>query len=399
MNERPETQPPETQRPETPPPETPPPETQMRAEARMQAHFRVAYPGFALDVGFTAPSRGVTALFGPSGCGKTTVLRCVAGLHRPDAGRFALNGDVWQDETRFLPPHRRPIGYVFQEAALFPHLSVRRNLLYGYSRAVKPGEKPAIGFDETVALLGVDRLLDRAPAKLSGGERQRVAVGRALLSQPALLLMDEPMAALDRAGKEEILPYLERLHAALNIPALYVTHDAAEMERLADHLVLLRGGRVEAAGPTADLLVDPSLSVARLPSAGAVLEAVCDGPPDADGLTTLRLAGGVRLLLPGNFGPAGSVRRLRVAAADVSLSLDAETRSSILNRPPARILSAEPVDSAEMLVAAALGENGDGPRLPVRLTRRSWAALGLAAGDRVYLQIKGAALAARSTAP
>ncbi len=207
---------------------------------RVEAHFSGRIGGFALDVGFAAPETGVTALFGPSGCGKTTVLRCIAGLERLEYGHFSLSAtEVWQDGFRFLPPHRRAVGYVFQEASLFPHLSVTANLRFGQKRAADRG----IVFDEVVTLLGLSRLLGRVPARLSGGERQRVAIGRALLSQPRLLLMDEPLSALDRISKDEILPYLERLYDALSIPVIYVSHDLAEVERLADHLVLLSAGR------------------------------------------------------------------------------------------------------------------------------------------------------------
>lgn len=365
----------------------------------MEARFRGRFGAFELNVAFTAPAVGVTALFGPSGCGKTTVLRCVAGLQRAEDGFFSLNGDLWQQGRDFRAPHRRPIGYVFQEANLFPHLTVRANMLFGYSRVVKKGETPAVAFDEVAELLGVGHLLDRAPLKLSGGERQRVAIGRALLSQPSLLLMDEPLAALDRISKDEILPYLERLHGALKIPALYVSHDIAEVERLADHLVLLRKGRVEASGPLSEVQVDPRLRPARLPSAGVTLAATSAGPPDRDGLATMLLDGGGALLLPGNFGSAGARHRVRVAAADVSLSLESGERSTILNRLPARIVDVEPLDDAQLTVVAALGENGAGARLLARVTKRSWDALGLAAGARVVAQVKGVALATERANP
>ncbi|HEY0836490.1 MAG TPA: molybdenum ABC transporter ATP-binding protein, partial [Azospirillum sp.] len=238
--------------------------------AGMEVRFRGRLGAFAVDVAFAAPARGITALFGPSGCGKTSVLRCVAGLQRLD-GRFALNGDVWQDGAIFRPTHRRPIGYVFQEASLFAHMSVRANLLYGHRRTVGRSVPETIRLDDVVELLGVAHLLDRSPRHLSGGERQRVAMGRALLTQPRLLLMDEPLAALDRFSKDEILPYLERLHDVLPIPVLYVSHDIAEVERLADHLVLLRDGRVVASGPVQELQADPALPIARMPEAGVTL--------------------------------------------------------------------------------------------------------------------------------
>jgi molybdate transport system ATP-binding protein len=216
------------------------------APLRIEAAFQGRLGDFALDFTLDAPASGVTVLFGPSGCGKTSVLRCMAGLERLP-GRLIVAGEVWQDEALFLPTHRRPIGYVFQEASLLPHLSVQRNLMFGHGRA--QGDKP-IALDQIVELLGLAPLLDRGAARLSGGERQRVAIGRALLSQPRLLLMDEPLASLDQARKAEVLPYLERLHAELAIPLIYVTHDPAEARRLGDRMVVMAEGR---ASQTLDL--------------------------------------------------------------------------------------------------------------------------------------------------
>jgi len=361
--------------------------------AGMEARFRGRFGAFALDVAFTAPDRGVTALFGHSGCGKTTVLRCVAGLNRTEEGYFSLAGEVWRDATIDRPTHKRPIGYVFQEASLFPHLSVRRNLDYGRERAVKRGVSEVIRFDDAVDLLGLTPLLDRDPSKLSGGERQRVAIGRALLAQPRLLLMDEPLAALDRFAKEEILPYLERLRDSLEIPVLHVSHDIAEVERLADHVILIRKGRVTAAGPLETLQADPSLPIARLAEAGVTMAAeVIDYDPTYD-LTTLAAAGG-RLIVPGRLGGIGSRRRARVAAGDVSLTRRPASDSSILNILPARIVSAEKLDESRLVVALALGSEGTGARMLSHVTRRSWDALALSVGGVVYAQVKSVALAA-----
>ncbi|HYH38205.1 MAG TPA: molybdenum ABC transporter ATP-binding protein [Azospirillum sp.] len=363
---------------------------------RMEARFRGTQGSFTLDVAFAAPGRGVTALFGPSGCGKTTVLRCVAGLQRLD-GRFALDGEVWQDGDAFRPTHARPIGYVFQEASLFPHLSVRANLLYGHRRTVGRGVAETIRVDEVIELLGLGRLFDRAVPHLSGGERQRVAIGRALLSQPKLLLMDEPLAALDRFSKDEILPYLERLHDALSVPVLYVSHDIAEVERLADHLVLLDNGRVVASGPVQELQADPTLPTARMPEAGVTLPASVAGFDPAYGLTALALHGG-RLLVPGDLGAEGTPRRVRIAASDVSLARRPAADSTILNVLPGRITAAEPQDGVQVMAVVALGEDGAGARLLARVTRKSWEALGLAPGQPVYAQIKGVALVNREAA-
>ncbi len=364
----------------------------MTGAPQLSARFRGRLGAFALDVAFTAPARGITALFGPSGCGKTTVLRCVAGLQRLADGHFALKGDVWQGDGAFRPPHRRPIGYVFQEASLFAHLSVRANLLYGHRRVVGRGAPETVRFDEVVGLLGLAPLLARAPLHLSGGERQRVAIGRALLSQPQLLLMDEPLAALDRFSKDEILPYLERLHGVLSVPVLYVSHDIAEVERLADYLVLLEAGRVTAAGPLPDMQADPALPIARMPEAGATLPATVERFDPHYGLVTLALAGG-RLLVPGNPEPPGTPHRVRIAASDVSLARTPAADSTILNVLPTRILAAEPQDGVQVMVAIALGTDGSGARLLARVTRKSWDTLGLAPGQPVFAQIKGVALA------
>lgn len=354
----------------------------------IRAAFKGALGAFVLDVDFIVPARGVTALFGPSGCGKTSVLRCIAGLNRMP-GTCVVAGETWQDQTTFRPTHHRPVGYVFQEASLFPHLSVRRNLLYG-----APGNAGAhaIPFEEVVHLLGLSHLLERAPQNLSGGERQRVAVGRALLSQPRLLLMDEPLSALDRATKDEILPFLERLHAALDLPVLYVSHDMAEVERLADHLVLMERGRVRASGPLAALQSDPALPLAAARDASVSLDAVIESHETAYGLTALAVRGG-RFLVPATPGPIGARRRLSVVAGDVSLAVTPPSPSTILNVLEGRILSASPLRDNEMTVVLGLGPDGDGDRLLARVTRRSWELLSLSEGIAVFVQVKGVALA------
>ena len=364
----------------------------MRAPHAIHAEFRGTIGKFALDAGFTAPAKGVTALFGPSGCGKTTVLRCIAGLLRVD-GVCEIDGEMWQDENgAFLPTHKRPLGYVFQEASLFQHLSVRRNLLFGAPRKDGGRANEAIAFDEVVELLGVERLLDRSPRNLSGGERQRVAIGRALLSQPKLLLMDEPLSALDRATKNEILPFLERLRDRLNLPVVYITHDIAEVERLADQMVLMERGRVIGAGALEDLQSDPTLPLAAARDAAVTFDGAVQASDEAYGLLTLKIRGG-SLTVPAPPAPVGERRRIRVIAGDVSLTREAPGPSSILNVLPARILSMKPVDSNEIIVVVALGADGTGARMLSRVTRKSWEALGLAEGVSVYAQVKAVALA------
>ena len=364
----------------------------MNDRPAIRAEFRGTIGKFALDAGFTAPAKGVTALFGPSGCGKTTVLRCIAGLLRIN-GVCEIDGEVWQDQNgAFLPTHKRPLGYVFQEASLFQHLSVRRNLLFGAPRHDSRGSKGAIVFDELVELLGITRLLDRSPRNLSGGERQRVAIGRALLSQPKLLLMDEPLSALDRATKNEILPFLERLRDHLNLPVVYITHDIAEDERLADQMVLMEKGRVIGAGPLEDLQSDPSLPLAAARDAAVSFNGIVQASDETYGLVTLKIRGGV-LTAPAPPAPVGERRRIRVIASDVSLTREPPAPSSILNVLPARVVSTKPVDSSEIIVVVVLGQDGAGARLLSRVTRKASEALGLAEGMSVYAQVKAVALA------
>ncbi|PZA10535.1 molybdenum ABC transporter ATP-binding protein [Rhodopseudomonas palustris] len=358
----------------------------------IRAAFRGRLGGFTLDAAFTVPATGITGLFGPSGCGKSSVLRCLAGLQHLPGSSCDVSGEVWQDDTTFLKPHHRPIGYVFQEASLFQHLSVKANLLYGAPRHSGEARADAVGFDEVIDLLGLSKLLERSPRNLSGGERQRVAIGRALLSQPRLLLMDEPLSALDRLTKDEILPFLERLHARLSLPVIYVSHDITEIERLADHLVLMHSGKVLAVGPLAELQSDPKLPLAIARDAAVNFDATVESYDTDYGLLTLRIDGG-RLLVPSPPAARGELRRVRIAASDVSLAREPPHASSILNALPARIASVSPIGGNEVLVVLTLGRDGDGGRLLARLSRRSWDLLRLAEGVDVYAQIKGVALA------
>lgn len=352
----------------------------------IRAAFRGRLGRFDLDATFQAPSRGVTALFGPSGCGKTTVLRCLAGLHRMPHGLCVVGGDVWQDEARFVPAHRRPIGYVFQEASLFPHLSVRRNLLYGAAKAPPDGAAGVIAFDDVVALLGLARLLDRSPEKLSGGERQRVAIGRALLSQPRVLLMDEPLSALDRKTKDEILPFLERLHGVLALPIVYVSHDLAEVERLADTLVLMESGRVIASGRFEELQQDLALPLIAAQDASVRLDAVVKDCDAAYGLLRVEVAG-AQIVVHGAPSAIGSRHVLRVRAADVSVTCERPKATSILNVLDARIVASRALGH-DMTIVLGLGPDGAGARIVARITRKSWDDLGLQDGGAVFAQIK-----------
>jgi molybdate transport system ATP-binding protein len=363
----------------------------MTPESEIHAEFRSALGKFTLEAVFKAPATGITMLFGPSGCGKTTVLRCIAGLIHVKDGLCDIAGEIWQDRNgAFVPTHKRALGYVFQEASLFPHLSVRKNLLFG--APVKKHDGPTIDFDEVVDLLGIRALLDRSPRNLSGGERQRVGFGRALLTQPKVLLMDEPLSALDRKTKAEILPFIEKLRDHFALPIFYVTHDMAEVERLGDQMVLMDQGHVIGAGPLEDLQSDPSLPLAIARDAAVSLDGIVQASDEAYGLVAVKVRGGV-LTAPAPPAPVGERRRVRVIASDVSLTREAPAPSSILNVLPARIVSMKPLDTNEVVVVVALGSDGTGARLLSRVMRKSWGDLGLAEGINVYAQVKAVALA------
>jgi molybdate transport system ATP-binding protein len=352
---------------------------------------RLALPrrGFALDVSLTLPERGVTALFGPSGCGKTTLLRALAGLERA-AGRVALGAEVWQDDAagRFVPTHERSIGYVIQEAALFPHLDVRRNLAYGLKRIAAAERR--IALDQVVDLLGIGHLLERRPDTLSGGERQRVAIARALATSPRLLLMDEPLAALDAMRKAEVLPYLDRLHEELGIPIVYVSHAIDEVARLADHLVLMEAGRVLADGALAVMLARLDLPAAFGDDAGVVLDGVVGERDERWQLARLDVDGETCRMWARDQGlPVGRRVRLRVLARDVSLTRTPQTGTSIGNQLRGTIEAiADDEHPALALVRVRVGRAA----VIARLTRRSAHALELAVGMPVWAQVKTVAL-------
>ena len=363
--------------------------------SEVQADLRLAYPGFSLDVSLRLPGQGVSVLLGPSGCGKTTVLRALAGLERPQ-GRVALNGSIWQDDAanaHFVPTHRRAIGYVFQEASLFPHLSVQANLDYGRRRI--PSADQRIALDEAVTLLGIGHLLDRRPDRLSGGERQRVAIARALLTSPKLLLMDEPLSALDPARKAEILPYLERLNRRLGLPMVYVTHSHDEAARLADHLVLMQSGQVVASGPAVELMARLDLPLSHADDAAAIIEARVVEHDPVYGQTRLDLAG-QPLWVGASEAREGEQVRARVLARDVSVVLARPVGSSIVNILPACIeaMRDDGPDTVtlQLRVDRTVSGQGESPLLLARITRRSCDALRLRPGLSLFAQIKGVAL-------
>ncbi|WP_282396136.1 molybdenum ABC transporter ATP-binding protein [Pseudomonas sp. PS01298] len=358
----------------------------------IDVRLNVKYAGFALDVDLHLPGRGVTALYGHSGSGKTTCLRCIAGLERAEEDFVQINDEVWQDSRTglFVPPHKRALGYVFQEASLFAHLSVRANLEFGLKRI--PRAQRRVDMAQASELLGISHLLDRHPQHLSGGERQRIGIARALLTSPSLLLMDEPLAALDSKRKGEILPYLERLHDELDIPVLYVSHAQDEVARLADHIVLLSDGKALASGPIGETLARLDLPMALGDDAGVVINGSVSAYDDHYQLLTLQLPDSAQHLRVAHAPLAlGKALRVKVQARDVSLSLQAEEASSILNRLPVTVTQEIPADnSAHVLVRL----EADGTPLLARITRFSRDQLQLHPGQRLWAQIKAVAVLA-----
>jgi len=346
---------------------------------------------FRLDVRFETGS-GLVALFGRSGAGKTSVINIIAGLIRPDRGRVAIDGAALVDTANaiFVPRHRRRIGYVFQEGRLFPHLTVKQNLLYG--RWFAPESPPREDFDRVVELLGIAGLLDRRPSRLSGGEKQRVAIGRALLADPRLLLMDEPLASLDEGRKAEILPYIERLRDRSRIPIVYVSHSVAEVARVASSVVLLSDGKVAATGPTTEVMHRLDLfPLTGRAEAGAIIEAVIEGHDEHYELSQLRSRAGL-WKLPRLDAPVGARIRLRVRARDVMLSKSAPADLSALNILPGVVADIGTPDGP--IVEIKLDCNGDA--LIARLTRYSVERLGLRPGEQVHALVKSVALDRRS---
>ncbi|WP_322847044.1 molybdenum ABC transporter ATP-binding protein [Pseudomonas sp. B33.4] len=350
------------------------------------------YSGFSLDVDLNLPGRGVTALYGHSGSGKTTCLRCIAGLERAEQGFVQINDEVWQDSEKgiFVPPHKRALGYVFQEASLFPHLSVLANLQFGLKRIAKSQRR--VDMAQATELLGIGHLLERHPQHLSGGERQRVGIARALLTSPKLLLMDEPLAALDSQRKSEILPYLQRLHDELDIPVLYVSHAQDEVARLADHLVLLSEGKALASGPIGETLARLDLPMAMGDDAGVIIEGQVSAY-DADyQLLSLQLPA-TEMSIRVTHAPMalGQALRCKVHARDISLTLQNSEFSSILNRLPVTVVSEQSADNAaHVLIRLDAG----GTPLLARITRYSRDQLGVHPGQRLWAQIKAVAVLA-----
>lgn len=353
----------------------------------IEARFRVEREQFTLDVELNTPTHGITALLGPSGSGKTTLLRAIAGLEYHRNGFLKVGDMIWQDASRFVPPHQRSLGYVFQEASLFAHLSVQRNLEYGVKRV--PRTEHTVSLTQAIELLGIGHLLSRKPDTLSGGERQRIAIARALAVSPRLLLLDEPLAALDQKRKQEIMPYIESLHTELGIPVIYVSHSSDEISRLADYLVLLDAGQIVATGAIHEIFTRIDLPLAHGHDASAIIEAVVTGHDEHYDLTYLNFAAG-QITVTRKTAQVGDHVRMRLAARDVSLTLKHQSDTSILNIFPAIVDEITDEGSAQVTVRLLAG----GVPMLSRITRKSAVELDLKTGKSVYVQVKSVALLA-----
>jgi len=347
--------------------------------------FKLHRKDFNMAVDLTLPDTGVSAIFGPSGSGKTTLLRTIAGLESLPECHISFRSQVWQDNTTFMPVHERGVGYVFQEPSLFPHLTIKENLEYGFKRL--PDSQKRVSLNDAVNLLNIESLLDRDPLSLSGGEQQRVAIARTLAASPQLLLMDEPLSSLDNKLKLEILPYLETLHKELAIPVLYVSHATDEVARLADTLVVLRKGEILGVGPIQEMLTRLDLPLSYRSDAEALLSATVSNIDMEYALTSVE-AEGYQFLVPGtNLQPGASVR-LRIAAHDVSLTLEKQSGTSVQNIFPVTVLEIVEESPAQVLVKIRLGESF----LLSRLTCKSVSDLGIVKNKPIYAQIKSVAV-------
>lgn len=351
----------------------------------IEAKFQFIKKNFSLDIDLKIPAHGITSITGASGCGKTTLLRAIAGLDYYPNGAFKIGETVWQNQGFFVEPHKRSLGYVFQEASLFPHLNVLKNLEYGIKRLKKSERK--ISLQKPIELLGIEHLLKRSSSKLSGGERQRVAIARALAVSPKILLMDEPLASLDLASKQEIIPYLESLHEELDIPIIYVSHSSDEVSRLADHLVLLKGGKITASGHIDEILTRLDLPLAQAEDASTLIHATVAKHDGEYNLTYLDSPAGRFTVTQQDLAIDENVR-LRINARDVSITLKKQSDTSILNIFPAIV--DEISRSGEAQVTVRLLAN-DIPILS-RTTRKSAELLGLQKGKEVFVQTKSVSL-------
>jgi molybdate transport system ATP-binding protein len=349
----------------------------------IECRFHIVRSDFVLDVDLLLPSTGVTAIFGPSGSGKTTFLRALAGLENNE-GYLKVGDVIWQDEKHFVPTHQRSIGYVFQEASLFEQLNVKDNIEYGFKRSIDADQSV---MHRAIILLQIEHLLERRTSELSGGERQRVAIARALSLGPKMLLMDEPLASLDEQHKKEILPFLERLHAELEIPMIYVTHSVDEVVHLADQLILLDEGRVIGNGKISEVLTRLDLSLAHGERAASLIQAKVGEHDEHYNLTTIDFSGG-QFFVPRKQLPVGCDVRLRVEARDVSLTVERQSDTSILNILPAIVDEISDENDAQVIVRLKVGDD----LLLSCVTKKSADLLQLQQGKKIYAQIKSVAL-------
>jgi len=347
--------------------------------------IRANWPGFALKAGFTAPADRASALFGASGAGKSTILRAIAGLDRDIQGRIEVGGKIWQDEKTYLPAHKRGVGYVFQGSALLPHLSVRGNLEYALKRV--PAGARRVKFTDAVDFLKLDKLLARFPDTLSGGEKQRTAIARALLTSPKLLLLDEPLSALDAGAKTRILPLLQKLRREFAVPLIYVSHSIDEIARITSHMVLINNGMVLTSGPTAQILTALDQPLAHADDAGAVLDGQITAHDEEWGLSRIGFPGG-QIFVPQVALPPGEHVRLRISARDVSLSLSRHENTSILNILRVKVREVLKTSPSQCVVALDAG----GAALLARITHKSRDHLDLHPGKELYAQVKAVSL-------
>ena len=350
----------------------------------IECKIKIHLESFILDANFSIPDRGITVVFGPSGSGKTTLLRAIAGLEKSDKGFLKIGDSVWQEGGNFLATHKRQIGYVFQDASLFDHLDVKGNLNFVIKRAVGLKED----FIESIHnLLEIKSLLNRTTTQLSGGERQRVAIARALLTNPKILLLDEPLSALDMKRKNEILPYLDSIHNDLEIPILYVTHSQSEMSRLADHLLLIEDGHIIGSGPVNDMLTRFDMPLSHGAEAVSIIEAKVVGCEAKFNLMHLEFLGG-QFVVPDNGFPVQTKVRIRVVARDVSLTKSKQVDTSILNIFPATVQEIVPEGEAQVMVRLEIKET----ILLACITRMSSYNLRLDKGTKVFVQVKSVAI-------
>ena len=350
----------------------------------IECKIKVQLESFMLDANFSIPDRGITVVFGPSGSGKTTLLRAIAGLEKSDKGFLKIGDSVWQKGEDFLATHKRQIGYVFQDAALFDHLDVKGNLNFVIKRAIGLKED----FIESIHnLLEINTLLNRKTTQLSGGERQRVAIARALLTNPKILLLDEPLSALDLKRKNEILPYLDSIHNDLEIPILYVTHSQDEMSRLADHLLLIEDGNIVGSGPVNDMLTRFDMPLSHGGDAVSIIEAEVLKRDSEFNLMHLDFLGG-QFIVPDNSFPVQTKVRIRVVARDVSLTKSKQVDTSILNIFPAMVQEIVNEGEAQVMVRLQIKDT----ILLACITRKSSYKLRLEKGSEVFVQVKSVAI-------